>query len=109
LEVASEKLRIVGTALHHGLRIVEIDGFEIDAAPEGTLLITRHRDIPGMIGRVGTILGDANVNISNMQVAQANEGGEAMMVLAVDRPPPERAMQMLSSIPGISSVRAVHI
>ncbi len=93
-------LHVIGTALHHGLRIVQIDRFEIDAAPEGTLIVTRHRDVPGMIGRVGTILGDAGVNISNMQVARLNEGGEAMMVLAIDREPPPATVRTLEATPG---------
>ena len=49
------------------------------------MLVTHHRDVPGMVGRIGTILGEANVNISTMQVARSARGGEAMMVLEVDR------------------------
>ncbi|MBV9149660.1 MAG: phosphoglycerate dehydrogenase [Candidatus Eremiobacteraeota bacterium] len=109
LEVKAGPLRIVGTALHHGLRIVQIDEFEIDAAPEGTLIITRHQDIPGMVGRVGTILGDAGINISNMQVARAAERGQAMMVLCVDRAPIPEAMRALQKIAGMLSVRAARI
>ncbi|MBV8689278.1 MAG: ACT domain-containing protein, partial [Candidatus Eremiobacteraeota bacterium] len=109
LEVTGGNLRMVGTDLHQGLRIVQIDEFEIDAAPEGTLIVTRHQDIPGTIGSVGTILGDAAVNISNMQVARAKEGGNAMMVLAVDRTPQAATMQKLARITGMTSVRAVHI
>ncbi|MBV8727332.1 MAG: ACT domain-containing protein, partial [Candidatus Eremiobacteraeota bacterium] len=109
LEVTAGGLRVVGTALHHGTRIVQIDDFEVDAAPEGTLIITRHRDIPGMVGRVGTIIGDAGINISNMQVARSAAGGEAMMILSVDRAPAAATLRALNEISGMLSARAVHI
>lgn len=98
---------IVGTVLHHGSRIVELDGFEIDAQPQGCLIFTRHQDIPGMIGRVGMVLGDAGVNISTMQVARAAAGEDAMMVLAVDRAPAAGTIETLALIPGMLSVRGV--
>lgn len=100
---------VTGAALHHGLRIVEIDGFELDAEPAGTLILTRHSDVPGMIGRVGMILGDAGINISTMQVARAGQGGDAMMVLAVDRSPQQRTMDALSALASLRSVRAVRV
>jgi D-3-phosphoglycerate dehydrogenase len=100
---------LVGTSLHQGLRIVEIDGFEIDANPSGSIILTRHRDVPGIIGRVGMILGDAEVNISAMQVSRSAQGGEAMMVLSVDRPPDARTLEALALIPAILSVRSLAV
>ncbi|MDP9017441.1 MAG: ACT domain-containing protein, partial [Candidatus Eremiobacteraeota bacterium] len=100
---------LVGTSLHQGLRIVEIDGFEIDANPTGSLILTRHRDVPGIIGRVGMILGDAAVNISAMQVSRSARGGEALMILSVDRPPDARTLEALALIPAILSVRSLTI
>ena len=100
---------LVGTSLHNGARIVEIDGFEVDAIPSGALIVTRHSDVPGMIGRVGTALGDAGFNISTMQVARSSQGGEAMMVLSVDRPLDAPALEALRAIPMIRSVRALAV
>ena len=97
---------VVGAALQHGLRLVEIDGFELDTEPDGPLILTRHQDVPGMIGRAGTILGDAGVNISTMQVARGAQG-EAMMVLAVDRQPGAATLDALAAITGMRAVRAV--
>ena len=107
LAVSAGSHTLVGTSLHHGLRIVEIDEFEIDANPQGSMILTRHRDIPGMIGRVGMILGDANVNISSMQVSRAAQGGDAMMILSVDRAPDTRTLDALALIPAMSSVRTI--
>lgn len=109
LEVSTGSQKIVGAALHQGLRIVQIDDFEIDANPAGSLIVTRHRDIPGMIGRVGTVLGDAGINISSMQVARSPKGDDAMMVLAVDRVPEGATVEALRKISGMLSVRSVRI
>jgi D-3-phosphoglycerate dehydrogenase len=101
--------RLVGTVLPHGPRIVEIDGFEIDAVADGALAITRHRDVPGMVGRIGTLLGDASVNISTMQVARTKRGGDAMMVLEVDREMPRAVLEAIGRIDGMTSVRLVEV
>ncbi len=109
LVVAAGDHRIVGTVLPHGPRIVEIDGFEIDAVAEGTMLVTRHRDVPGMVGRIGTILGEANVNISTMQVARSTRDGVAMMVLDVDREIDRSVVDRIAHVDGIASVRVVRV
>jgi D-3-phosphoglycerate dehydrogenase len=109
LVVAAGEHRLVGTVLPHGPRIVEIDGFEMDAVAEGTMLLTYHRDVPGMVGRIGTILGEANVNISTMQVARTTRGGDAMMVLEVDREIERAVTERIAQIGGISAVRVVRI
>ena len=105
--IAAGGHRIAGTVLPTGPRIVDIDGFELDAVAGGTMLITRHRDVPGMVGRIGTILGNANVNISTMQVARTTRGGEAMMVLEVDRAVERDVVEAIAGVNGITSVRVV--
>ncbi len=100
---------ITGTSVAGAPRIVELDGYEIDAVPSGAMLITQHRDVPGMIGRVGTILGDAQVNISTMQVSRNTVGGDAIMVLSTDRPAPDATLAALRAIPGIASVRSLAV
>ncbi|HTX60036.1 MAG TPA: phosphoglycerate dehydrogenase [Verrucomicrobiae bacterium] len=107
--IAAGEHRLMGTMLGNGPRIVEIDGFELDAVAEGTMLVTRHRDVPGMVGRIGTILGDADVNISTMQVARAARGGEAMMVLDVDREIGRSVLDAIAGVAGIASVRLVSL
>jgi D-3-phosphoglycerate dehydrogenase / 2-oxoglutarate reductase len=109
LAITVEEHRLVGTVLPNGPRIVEIDGFEVDAIADGTMLITRHRDVPGMVGRIGTILGNANINISTMQVARSERGGGAMMVLDVDREVDRQALAAIAAADGIESVRLVQL
>jgi D-3-phosphoglycerate dehydrogenase len=106
LRVTGERT-IAGVQTIHGPRIVGIDGFEIDANPAGTMIFTEHRDMPGMIGRVGTILGDAQTNISTMQVARDDIDGNAIMVFATDRPIDERVLAKLRRVNGMKRVLPV--
>ena len=62
-----------------------------------------------MIGRVGTILGDAQVNISTMQVSRNTVGGDAIMVLSTDRPAGDATLAALRTVPGIVSVRSLAV
>jgi D-3-phosphoglycerate dehydrogenase len=98
--------RIGATVLAGGPRIVQIDGYELDAIPQGAWIVTRHQDVPGMVGRVGTILGNAGVNISTMQVARDVENGPALMVLAIDRPITRDGLELLRGVAGMQRVDA---
>jgi D-3-phosphoglycerate dehydrogenase len=100
---------IVGMSMAGSPRIVSIDGYEVDTTPIGALLLTQHADVPGMIGKVGTILGEAKINISTMQVSRTEIGGMAMMVLATDRPADAATVERLRSLPGISDVRVIDL
>ncbi len=66
------------------LKLVEIDGYDLDLDAAGFLVFFRYSDRPGVVGTVGTILGDAGINIAGMQVARRSAGGEALMALTVD-------------------------
>ncbi len=82
----NRQLEVKGTYIeNYGPRIVSINGYDVDIIPEGNLLFIQHTDRPGVIGRVGNILGDNNVNIATMQVGRKNVGGEAVMVLSLDK------------------------
>jgi D-3-phosphoglycerate dehydrogenase / 2-oxoglutarate reductase len=79
---------VSGTLWHNGLRetlkLTEVDGFDLELDAEGILLFFRYVDRPGVVGRVGTILGRVGVNIAAMQVSRRSAGGEALMTLTVD-------------------------
>lgn len=109
LRVSGGSTSIVGTSAQGGPRIVAIDGFEIDAIPQGHMLVTRHRDVPGMIGKVGTLLGEAAVNVSTMQVSREDAGGDALMILATDRRASAETVERIRAIAGIKSVRALDV
>jgi D-3-phosphoglycerate dehydrogenase len=70
-------------------RIVRIDGYRVDAVPHGHMMIARNRDEPGVIGLIGTILGENDVNIAGMYNGRETIGGEALTVYSLDDPVPE--------------------
>ena len=109
LRVSGGDTSIVGTSAYGGPRIVAIDGYEIDAIPSGSMLVTRHTDVPGMIGKVGTILGEAGVNISTMQVSRDDAGGNAIMILSTDRRAEDPTIERLRAIGGMLDVRALDL
>ncbi|HEX8722490.1 MAG TPA: phosphoglycerate dehydrogenase [Pyrinomonadaceae bacterium] len=90
-----------------GGRITEIDGFRIEAVPAGNMLLTRSSDVPGVIGRVGTILGDHGVNISRFHLGRRERGGEAMAVIETDAPPDDAALEELRAFGPVLSARQI--
>jgi D-3-phosphoglycerate dehydrogenase / 2-oxoglutarate reductase len=68
------------------IKLTELDGFDLELTADGVLLFFRYVDRPGVVGTIGSILGDAGVNIAAMQVARREAGGEALMTLTVDTP-----------------------
>ncbi|MFY0543013.1 phosphoglycerate dehydrogenase [Brevibacillus sp. H7] len=101
---------VAGTRLNgYGARIVKIDDFAIDVAPEGYLLYVHHNDRPGVIGRVGTILGSNEVNIATMQVGRRDIGGEAIMMLSVDKPVSAELLDTLGELSEIKSVTQIEL
>ncbi|HEY0396589.1 MAG TPA: phosphoglycerate dehydrogenase [Candidatus Elarobacter sp.] len=109
LRLLGGETSITATSVAGAPRVVELDGYEIDATPAGAMLITQHADVPGMIGKVGTILGNARVNVSTMQVSRNTVGGDAIMVLSTDRAADEPTLAALRAIPGIASVRSLAV
>jgi len=65
-------------------RIVRIDDYHVDVTPRGTLLVLRNRDVPGVIGKVGSLMGSMKLNIAEYHQARLSEGGEALAAVAVD-------------------------
>lgn len=99
---------IAGTLLNgYGPRIVKIDQYPVDVAPEGNIILVSHNDKPGIVGRLGSVLGDSGTNIATMQVGRKVVGGPAIMVLTVDKPVPPETMQQLSQLPDIAQVKEI--
>ncbi|GFR36855.1 phosphoglycerate dehydrogenase [Insulibacter thermoxylanivorax] len=99
---------IAGTLLNgYGPRIVKIDQYPVDVAPEGNIILVSHNDKPGIVGRLGSVLGDSGTNIATMQVGRKVVGGPAIMVLTVDKPVPPETMQQLNQLPDIAQVKEI--
>ena len=87
---SSESLRVAGTTIgnENRLWLVSALGFELDMELAPLLVVFRYDDVPGVIGKVGTMFGEAAVNIANMTVSRTRQGGQALMVLSIDSPAP---------------------
>ena len=94
---AGEALRVAGTTIgnENRLWLVSALGFELDMELAPLLAVLRYDDIPGVIGKVGTLFGASGVNIANMTVSRTRRGGQALMVLSIDsQAPPELVAQV---------------
>jgi D-3-phosphoglycerate dehydrogenase len=88
-------------------RLVRAHGYELDMAFSPIMVVFRYEDRPGIIGIVGSLLGGADVNIASMQVARHSEGGEALMVMAVDSPIPPEVLDEIVSRAKMRDARAI--
>jgi D-3-phosphoglycerate dehydrogenase len=109
-EVEAEKGTAVAAGTLFGdqyIRLVQLGPFRMESYLDGTLLVFTHRDVPGLIGFVGTIFGRHGVNIAQMTVGRQAPGGEAVGILNLDGPPPEAALAEVRGHPQISSLTVV--
>lgn len=100
---------IAGTVLMGEPRAVRIDSFRVDLVPEGRFLVSRHSDQPGVVGKVGTILGEHDVNIASMQVGRDAPRGSAMMILSVDDRVAPDVLTRLREVAGMADLRYVEL
>jgi D-3-phosphoglycerate dehydrogenase len=110
--LGGEKRRIVGAVFGHSMpRLVSLDGYRLEAFLDGWLLVFTHKDVPGIIGGVGTVFGQHNVNIAQMAVGRAGEapGGEAVGILNLDAEPPAASLEAVRELPAITSATVIHL
>ncbi|NRB07177.1 MAG: phosphoglycerate dehydrogenase [Richelia sp.] len=99
---------VTGALLGDGeIRVTNIDGFPINVPPSQHMLFTVHRDLPGIIGKIGSLLGSFNVNIASMQVGRKIVRGDAVMVLSIDDPLPEGILTEITKVQGIRDAYTV--
>ena len=99
---------VTGALLGDGeIRLTNIDDFPINVPPTQHMLFTLHRDMPGIIGKLGSLLGSFNVNIASMQVGRKIVRGDAVMVLSLDDPLPDGILDEIVKVPGIRDAYTV--
>ena len=102
------RVRVMGALVGNRVgRVIRIDDFQVDVAPEGWMLVVRNRDVPGVIGRVGTALSEARINIGSYHQARAGPGADALAAITVDQPPSAQVLAALSALPDVVGVRLV--
>ena len=108
----SESEVTVGGTVEHGVpHIVLLNGLDVDIVPEGDafLLACDNEDRPGMIGKVGTLLGGFDINIRSMQVGRRGRRERALMLIGIDEQPTEEQLEQVEAIDGIHNVRLVRL
>jgi D-3-phosphoglycerate dehydrogenase len=91
------------------LRLVQLDDFRLDAYLDGVLMVFTHRDVPGIIGTVGTIFGAHKINIAQMAVGRETKGGEAIGVLNLDQAPLPAALDEVRRHPAINTATVIKL
>jgi D-3-phosphoglycerate dehydrogenase len=109
--VVGGRLRTVaGTFMERkGPVLIDVDGYEIEVPITEHLLLVRNDDVPGVIGRIGTFLGEQKINISDMVVGRDPEGKAAMMGLALDQDLSDAQVDQLLAIEGINAARCIRL
>jgi D-3-phosphoglycerate dehydrogenase len=90
-------------------RIVRVDNFPMEAVPEGDMLVLMNNDKPGVIGGIGTLMGENGINIARMQFGRETAGGRAMSVVSVDSPVSEAILGKVRKLPNVLSVKLVKV
>jgi D-3-phosphoglycerate dehydrogenase len=99
-------VKLAGTVFgDHELRLVRFDDYRLELRPEGNLLVLENHDKPGVVGKIGTLLAEADVNIADIHLAR--RGQEAVAVLRLDQEPSEELVERLSRLPEVKSARRV--
>ena len=105
-----EEICISGTLFSEkNQRIVSINNFRVEFKPEGHLIYVINRDVPGVVGKVGTLLGDREINIAEYNLARSGSGGKAMAIITVDSPLDPETLGFLKSFREMEEVKQVRL
>lgn len=107
LEADTKRKTVAGTLFEGVPRIVKMRDFQTDFQPVGDMLVMSYQDRPGMLGKIGTVLGEVGVNIAAMNLGRRSKAGEAMVVFSLDSPVPEDVLAKLAEAVEASFVQAV--
>jgi len=110
VETDLETRRVSGTVFADRVpRIVMLEGYALEVVPHGHMIFLTNSDKPGVIGRIGTLLGERGVNVAGMHVGRDREGGRALALLLIDNPVDESIVEAIREIPNVLSAQAVFV
>jgi D-3-phosphoglycerate dehydrogenase len=110
LKTSERDFSIAGTLFgRNHLRLVDVDGVEVDAIPQGHLLLVRNDDTPGVVGHIGTLLGARFINIARMTVGRKPGSGRAVMLIEVDSEVPAPVAASVAKIAGVREARSIQL
>jgi D-3-phosphoglycerate dehydrogenase len=109
-KTSEAELSVAGTLFGRGhLRLVDVDGVELDAIPQGHLLLVKNDDTPGVVGHIGTLLAERSINIARMTVGRKPGSGRALMLIEVDGEVSDALLAAIRRIAGVREARAVDL
>jgi D-3-phosphoglycerate dehydrogenase len=100
---------ISGTLIQGRPHLVALDSQRLDCVLQGNMLLDLHHDRPGIVGRMGLILGERGINISFVQMSRAHRGGPSIMILGLDDPADEAIMERVTEVPNVQRARMVNL
>jgi D-3-phosphoglycerate dehydrogenase len=110
MRTATRSFVVEGAVFGAGtVRVVKIDGFRMEAVPEGHILMLHNRDVPGVVGRVGTLLGERGINIAGIELGRERVGGMALSLIHVDEAVPREVLDELRTLPQIISAQQLRL
>jgi D-3-phosphoglycerate dehydrogenase / 2-oxoglutarate reductase len=110
LEGAGGKRRLVAGTLFEGApRIVRLRDYSMDFLPEEHMLLLHYADRPGMIGKIGTIIGKHDINIASMNLGRREKKGEAMVILSLDSAVPDAVVAEVGAATEATFIKAMHM
>ena len=108
-ETGGQTTTVGGTVAAGEPRLVRLDDYWLDMTPTASMLVTRHHDRPGTMGRIGLMLGEADVNISAMHLARSAPRADALMILAVDEEVPAAVATAIRSLEAVLDVWTIRL
>jgi D-3-phosphoglycerate dehydrogenase len=110
LKTADSDFSVAGTLFGRShLRLVDVDGVEVDAIPQGHLLLVKNDDTPGVVGNLGRLLGERSINIARMTVGRKPGSGRAVMLIEVDNEVPGDVLAEVARVPGVREARSIRL
>lgn len=110
LEGKAGEVEVAGTVFgERDPRVVSFEDYRLEFRPEGHLLVVRNRDVPGVVGKLGTVLGEAGVNIAEIHLARQHEGNEAISVLRLDQELSPVTLKQVTDIPDVTRAQMIDL
>jgi D-3-phosphoglycerate dehydrogenase len=90
-------------------RFVNVDGYALEVVPRGHMIYFTNKDTPGVIGKIGTVLGQCNVNVAGMHLGREHQGGKALALLLIDNPVTNDVIDQVRKIDNIITAKVVRV
>jgi D-3-phosphoglycerate dehydrogenase len=109
VRTAGSSSEVAGAVFGRHGRLVKVNQFHLEVVPEGYILMLHNKDVPGVVGRVGSLLGEAMINIAGLQLGREAVGGMALTLVQIDEPVPVAVLERLREVPEIVTADLIEL